>query len=494
MPGTPGQPVGRGRPSPVAGAGDPSPLPAGFGLEAAPGLRILNGGRVLLGGSPIRLLALGAEAAAVVAGWRGGGVVSSRPAEQRLARRLVTATMFLPKPAGPSPLASEVTVVIPVRDRPGPLASLLASLEGLATVVVDDGSADPAASAQAAEAAGARFVALAENLGPAGARNAGMAHATTPLVAFIDSDCQATAGWLAPLLAHFADPMVAAVAPRVRPTGEGPGSWRDRYEAVRSPLDRGTRAGLVRPRSMIPFVPTAALVVRRSAVGDGGFDETLEGGEDVDFVWRLVEAGWDVRYVPTATVLHARTDGPGPWLLRRAFYGSTAGPLSRRHPDDLAPASTSAWTAAVAVALAGRRPGLALAVAAGSTALFARRLAPVLDRPWPLAATVVAEGTARSLVASASGLARAAGPLALAALVPRRTRAVAAFALAVPALVDWWATRPDLDPVRFTAAHIADDAAYGVGVWVGCIRSRTLRPLLPEIVWRTAGPRGPTRS
>jgi mycofactocin glycosyltransferase len=133
-----------------------------------------------------------------------------------------------------------------------------------------------------------------------------------------------------------------------------------------------------------------------------------------------------------------------------------------------------------------RRPAVAGAIAAVSTGLFARRLRRVVEHPWSVAAQVVGEGTLRSSLASASGLARAAGPLALVALLPRRSRPAAAAVLVLPALADWWATRPDLDPVRYTAAHIADDAAYGAGVWLGCLRARALRPLLPEIVWRTS--------
>jgi hypothetical protein len=39
--------------------------------------------------------------------------------------------------------------------------------------------------------------------------------------------------------------------------------------------------------------------------------------------------------------------------------------------------------------------------------------------------------------------------------------------------------------VRFSALHVADDAAYGAGVWAGCARERTLVPLVPRISWRS---------
>ena len=101
-------------------------------------------------------------------------------------------------PAAPSSTESDVTVVVPVRDRPDQLRRLLEALDGLRTVVVDDASADPAAIAQAARDAGATLVALERQVGPGAARNVGMAGVTTRLVALVDSDCLPYSGWLGP--------------------------------------------------------------------------------------------------------------------------------------------------------------------------------------------------------------------------------------------------------------------------------------------------------
>ena len=78
-----------------------------------------------------------------------------------------------------------------------------------------------------------------------------------------------------------------------------------RYEGARGSLDRGTRAGPVRPGGRVSFVPSAALLVRADvATGSELFDPALRGGEDVDLVWRLGDAGWEVRYEPSSTVTH----------------------------------------------------------------------------------------------------------------------------------------------------------------------------------------------
>ncbi len=56
--------------------------------------------------------------------------------------------------------------------------------------------------------------------------------------------------------------------------------------------------------------------------------------------------------------------------------------------------------------------------------------------------------------------------------------------LCLPYLAEWFEYRPRLDPVRWTTARIIEDAAYGCGVWRGCIQSRSVEPLLPSIAWR----------
>ena len=228
--------------------------------------------------------------------------------------------------------------------------------------------------------------------------NAGLALVATSLVAFVDSDCVPTEGWLTPLLGHFDDPLVAAVAPRIV-SAPARQSTLTSYERFRPTLDQGTRPGPVRQGSRISYVPSAALVVRADlAVGPELFDAALRGGEDVDLVWRITEAGWDVRYEPASVVAH---DGPHDlmsFLSRAAFYGSTAGPLSQRHPGDVPPAEVSGWSLAVwGFALVGR-PTLALTTLEASVAVLAERLTGLVRDPVAVAIRVAGRGTAQALL------------------------------------------------------------------------------------------------
>ena len=396
-----------------------------------------------------------------------------------LARRLASGGAFNPSPTSGSLGRTDVTVVVPVRDRPQQLDRLLDRLEGegLACVVVDDASTDAGATKEIAERHRAAFFGLTSNVGPAAARNAGLAAVHSAVVAFVDSDCMPSEGWLEPLLGHFDDPLVAAVAPRIVAAG---GS-----EPSRSSLDRGTEEGAVRSGSRIPFVPSAALLVRTDvALGADLFDPALRGGEDVDLVWRLGEAGWDVRYVPSSTVAHEGPTTLRGHLARRAFYGTTAGPLSRRHGEALAPVHLSGWSLLVWALLLARRPVLALAALSASIVVLAARLRGLVRDPVGVATQIAGRGTMRSALPALSSLTRAWAPAFVLGLVFRRTRRASALALVVPALHEWVADRHAVDPLRAVAVQVADDVAYGSGVWIGCARERTLIPLIPRIAWR----------
>ena len=273
-----------------------------------------------------------------------------------------------------------LTVVVPVRDRPDLLDRCLASLGSeVPVVVVDDASRRPDRVAAVCRDHGAQLLRREANGGPAAARNTALDRIDTDLVAFVDSDCTVGPGWLEGLAWQFADPVLAAVAPRIRPEPtEGPGrpSVLARFTDRHSALDLGAAEGEVGPTRAVRYVPTAALVARRCALA-GGFDEGLRVGEDVDLVWRLLDAGWHVRYAPSVTVAHREPTSWRGTLARRVRYGTSAAPLARRHPGRLAPVELRAWPTAAAVSLLAGRPRLAALIVAGSALSLARTVRPL---------------------------------------------------------------------------------------------------------------------
>ena len=179
----------------------------------------------------------------------------------------------------------------------------------------------------------------------------------------------------------------------------------------------------------------AALLVRRHI----RFDETLEGGDDVELSWRV-----HARYEPAAIADH----DPIP-LTRRIAYGRHAAALARRHPVHAGTLDISPWSAAAWAALAAGRPRLALALTGLATAL--------LDDPQRL--RIAGLGTLQAGKAIAEALTTAYAPLA-----PLAPKPFAAAAL-------------------LRARQLPEDLAYGAGLWLGCLEQRDLRALKPRLGW-----------
>ena len=333
-----------------------------------PAVRLYGGGRVLVGrGRIIRLSEHGPAALRALL------ADSATPAQRRLGERLIDAGFAHPRPAsanlkGPVPFRN-ATTVIPVRDRP---VKMQARPPG-PFICVDDGSREPVVCE------GATVIRRERSGGPAAARNEALPRVTTELVAFLDSDCVPPPDWIERLAGHFDDPRVAAVAPRIRALDGG-----------RSPLDMG-------PGRNVRYLPSAALVVRMAA--QPWFDPALRYGEDVDLIWRLEAAGWRYRYEPDVVVVHDERDR----LKRRFWYGTSAAPLSRRHPGKLKHVVLRPWTVATVLLLP--RPKLALIAYAIHTVRLARTL-----RSKGVPARLAPLWTARALVQTVAQFARLTSP------------------------------------------------------------------------------------
>jgi mycofactocin system glycosyltransferase len=385
--------------------------------------------RTVLGGSPLRVFRLTDAGARVCDAIEAGHEV----AESNLVTRLLDAGAIHPRPR---PLAardarSTVTTVTP---------QLGGSLPPDRDITVDDGSTPPIAGAT---------IRLETNRGPGAARNAGRLGVTTPLIAFVDADVTVHPGWLDALLPHFDDPRVGLVAPQV--VGDPTSS-----------LDLGAEPARVRAGSRVSYVPAAAIVVRAIAFDDvGGFDETLRFGEDVDFVWRLDEAGWRCRYEPLSAVVHAPRATITARLRQQAGYGSAAAPLALRHPAALAPIRMNRWMAVGCAALVLGRPIVAV-MATSANAISVGRLLPEIAPRRILGLTLTSHlAVARQFAAT---IRRVWWPFAIAAcLVSKRARLVTLAALVAD---------PRAAPT---------DVAFGWGVWRGMIEHRSWRPVVPEV-------------
>jgi mycofactocin system glycosyltransferase len=463
-------------------------LPDGFAVQVDRRVRVLGRGSTLLGGSPTRLLRLAPAAQGMLSD---GRLEVRDAASAQLARTLLDATVAHPRPYG-GPSHRDVTVVIPVRDNMSGLSRLVASLRGLRVIVVDDGSLSPV-NPDDLKTPHCTVEVLRHpcSRGPAAARNTGLGACTTDFVAFLDSDVVPRRGWLEALLGHFCDPTVALAAPRVVGMSHSD-DLVERYEAVRSSLDLGQREAPVIPYGKVAYVPSAAIICRRSALCElGGFDETLHSGEDVDLCWRLIEAGSRLRYEPIASVAHDHRVRLRDWVVRKSFYGGSAAPLSARHPDKTAPLMISGWTlvAWLLMALGSRLSYRASVLVAALTGYrIARPMRGPDTEPWDVA-VVTARGLGSAGLQLASAICRHYWPVALlAALLSRRCRRAVLIAAVVDGVADWMGHTRSVDSdadrvslVSYVLLKRLDDLAYGAGLWGGVLRERKLGALRPQI-------------
>lgn len=465
-------------------------LPDGFRVTLDPRAVHVDAERLLVGGSPVTALRLSPTAASYLA--RGQVTVTDADSAV-LAERLVATNLAHPDPDASPPVEPvDLTVVVPVRDRPDQLDRCLVALHPLAVVVVDDASHDPAAVAAVVQRHGATLVTLTVNVGPAGARNAGLARVTTPVVAFVDSDVEATADALLRLTRHLADPAVALVGPRVAGhTRSARPRWFERYDAAASSLTLGTTPNTVRPGAAVGWLPSACLVGRTGVLGGaiGGFDVDLRMGEDVDLVWRLVSAGHRVRYEPAVTVQHDVRPTVRGWLGRKFLYGTGGAGLAERHGSHVAPAVLPpAMALAGGAALLRRRWSLPVVV--GALLLSARsveRALPAAVSPRArarVAAGLALRGAGWSVRQESALLLRHWWPAtAVGCAVSPSVRRAVATALVVEACVALAERTHDAPELPlYLCGRRLDDLAYGAGLWWGAVRAGStaaLRPRLP---------------
>lgn len=221
----------------------------------------------------------------------------------------------------------KVSVVIPVKDGARSLPPLLDALaaqtlarEDFEVIVVDNASGD--ATADVARAAGAT-VAYEAIPNRSRARNAGVAAAGAPLIAFTDADCVPDARWLEALLA-CADRAPLVAGDVVTTTGTPPNAV-ERFEV----LWRFGQKWWVEQG----WAATANLLMRREAFDAiGGFDTTWRHiGEDADLCFRAREAGYGLAYCGEAVVHHDAEDSLRPLLERAWRHGYSVNQFMARH-------------------------------------------------------------------------------------------------------------------------------------------------------------------
>ncbi len=208
-------------------------------------------------------------------------------------------------------------------------------------LVIDDGSTD--GSPEIARSFPAVRLVTMPHGGLSAARNRGAREATGDLIAYTDDDCLVDPDWLAYVAAAFSDPeVVAAGGPNIPPKP------RNLAEACVGAAPGGPAAVLL-DDTTAEHVPGCNLVVRKSALeAIGGFREAyVAAGDDVDFCWRLQEAGGRIAYAPAAMVWHHRRASVGDYVKQQRGYGRAEALLMRDHPKRFGKVGGARWEGTV---------------------------------------------------------------------------------------------------------------------------------------------------
>lgn len=219
-------------------------------------------------------------------------------------------------------MPSLINVVIATRDRSVALRACLEALRVSALpadwcaeiIVVDNGSSDDTpqvvASFQSLQSDRVFHYMIEPRRGKAFAVNRGLSTVCGDIVAFVDDDVVVDTRWMSKIIDEFRDdPSLGVLAGRVIATGpEGATA------AVEDVTLRGTLP-------LVGLVMGCNLAVRREVLDKVKARDTRLGpgrglsAEDIDFVYRILKAGFRGRFSPRPTVTHS----PGPRDRRREY-------------------------------------------------------------------------------------------------------------------------------------------------------------------------------
>jgi GT2 family glycosyltransferase len=192
------------------------------------------------------------------------------------------------------------------------------------TVVVDNASSDGSTEAVRAEFPSVHVIANPTNVGYGAAANQGIERTSSARVLLLNSDTRLVGGSLSAMNSYMEDhPRAGVVGPRLlnddgslqqscfpfpRPFDLYVREWIENWILDRAPPLRARslrRWDHAAPR-IVPYVLGAALAIERRAFEQvGGFHQSFfMYFEEVDFCYRLSQAGWQVHFCPSLTLTH----------------------------------------------------------------------------------------------------------------------------------------------------------------------------------------------
>jgi mycofactocin system glycosyltransferase len=231
----------------------------------------------------------------------------------------------------------EVSIIIPVKNRPEDITECLQSLsclnypaDRMEVIVVDDGS--KRSISDIVSSFNAKLIRLEESHGASVCRNIGAQNASGDILAFLDADCIADKNWLREIVPFLQIEGIGAAGGLVDSYYHK--SHLDRYEESFSSLSMGKRVISQGNTESNFYVPSCNLLVKSAVFrAMGGFKKGMHVGEDVDLCWKIRKNGHILLYVPVGKVAHKHRNQLFKMLQRRKDYGTSEAPLYYFHRD-----------------------------------------------------------------------------------------------------------------------------------------------------------------
>jgi mycofactocin system glycosyltransferase len=388
-----------------------------------------------------------------------------------------------------------VSVIIPVRNRPGEISECLQSLsrldypmEKMEVIVIDDASDDN--TPDVVSTFPVRLIPLKEHRQASFCRNLAAQRAQGEILAFLDSDCVADPLWLRELIPAFRDPSNGAVGGTVDAYYHKKGL--DCYEKVKSSLNMGSWFKRSHEENPFFYLPSCNLLIRRALFLQlNGFREDMYVGEDVDFCWRLQDQGHRIEYRPVGTVYHRHRNTMRQFCARRFDYGTSEPLLQKFHTERikqfLFPLPDCTFWGLVFLSIAtGWIPllGLCGLVLLTDSLIKSSR---IRRKKIPIYFTHILLATFRGYLAffyhCCAFVSRyyLLWAILLGVLAPVGA-AIILGAHLLTGIGEYFIKKPRLRLPSFLLYFTLDQLSYQVGVWWGCLKRFCFSPVNPQIV------------